>query len=88
MSRLRVFLTIHDSMHFCPTGISFADVMYFTFAIVRAFPRYMLVEDARIASERFVGFAVTYRATAAACVTRPKAYEQLIIHTLNFLNVG
>ena len=79
------------SRHFCPAGISFADVMYFTFAIVRAFPRYMLVEDARIASERFVGFAVTYRATAAACVTRPKAYEQfaaLIIHKLNSLNVG
>src|SRR6478672_11438783 len=43
-------------MHFCPTGISFADVMYFTFAIVQAFPRFMPVEGARVASECLVGF--------------------------------
>jgi hypothetical protein len=50
-------------MHFCPTGISFADVMYFTFAIVQAFQRFMPVEGARVASECLVGFAATYRAT-------------------------
>jgi hypothetical protein len=38
MSRLRVFLTIHDQQEFfCPAGLSFADVMYFTLAIVQAF---------------------------------------------------
>jgi len=45
-----------------PAGISFADVMYFTLAIVQAFPRFMLVEDAGH-SECLVGFAVTSRAT-------------------------
>ena len=66
------------SRHFCPAGISFADVIYFTLAIVQAFP-FMLLKDAG----RFgvpVGFFTT-----------GKAYEQfaaLIIHKLNFLNVG
>jgi hypothetical protein len=67
------------SRHFCP-GISFADVMYFTLAIVQAFPRCMLVEYAG-RSECLVG------------LRHPpgKAYEQfaaLIIHKVNFLNVG
>ena len=55
-------MTIHDQKEFLPAGISFADVMYFTLAIVQAFPRFMLVEDAGH-SECLVGFAVTSRAT-------------------------
>ena len=54
--------------------------MYFTLAIVQAFPRFMLVKDAgRFGVPRWFFYPPG------------KAYEQfaaLIIHKLNFLNVG
>ena len=50
--------------------------MYFTFAIVQAFQRFMPVEGARVASECLVGFAATYRATQQRVSPPPgKAYD-------------
>jgi len=63
----------------CPAGISFADVMYFTFAIVQAF------------STLYACGGCAGRFGVPHWVLSPKAYEQfaaLIIHKLNFLNVG
>jgi hypothetical protein len=68
--------------------------MYFTFAIVQAFPRFMPAEGARVASDwprRVRGDIPRYAAARVTRPVKPTTYGQfaaLTIYKLNFLNVG
>jgi hypothetical protein len=80
MSRLRVYLTIHDQQAFLPAGISFANVMYFYFGIVQAFSTlYACGGRGSLGVPRRVrGDIPRY---AAACVTRPVKPTNSSLHS-------